>query len=121
MTHRRSLSWLAVLVSASVAIAARRGPATDPLIRENGPVRIGDHTYVIPGETVSLVPNVGDRATLVIDPGLGRRNGERVLREVAKVSGNAEPYVASTHFHPEHTTGYVACPPEARSAFTEAP
>jgi glyoxylase-like metal-dependent hydrolase (beta-lactamase superfamily II) len=51
---------------------------------------------------------------VVIDPGLGRRNGEAVLREVAKVSSNDELYVASTHFHPEHTTGYVAFPDEAQ-------
>jgi glyoxylase-like metal-dependent hydrolase (beta-lactamase superfamily II) len=29
---------------------------------------------------------------------------------VAKVSKNAEVYVASTHFHAEHTTGYLAFP-----------
>ena len=61
-----------------------------------------------------LFPNVGivvgTRATLVIDPGLGRRNGETVLREVGKVSKNTELYVASTHFHAEHTIGYVAFP-----------
>ena len=64
------------------------------------------------------VPNVGiivgERATLVIDPGLGRRNGEAVLREVAKVSVGDALYIVSTHFHPEHTTGYVAFPDEAR-------
>jgi glyoxylase-like metal-dependent hydrolase (beta-lactamase superfamily II) len=64
------------------------------------------------------VPNVGivvgSRGTLVIDPGLGRRNGETVLREVAKVSKNTELYIASTHFHAEHTTGYIAFPPSAK-------
>jgi glyoxylase-like metal-dependent hydrolase (beta-lactamase superfamily II) len=79
---------------------------------------LAPHTYVIPDDNVSLVPNVGivvgSRATLVIDPGLGRRNGDTVLREVAKVSKNAEIYIASTHFHAEHTTGYIAFPPEAK-------
>ena len=73
---------------------------------------------MIPDGNVGLVPNVGivvgSRATLVIDPGLGRRNGEAVLREVAKVSKNAELYIASTHFHPEHTTGYIAFPESAK-------
>jgi glyoxylase-like metal-dependent hydrolase (beta-lactamase superfamily II) len=67
---------------------------------------------------VGGVPNVGiivgSRATLVIDPGLGRRNGEAVLREVAKVSKNSELYIASTHYHPEHTTGYLAFPATAK-------
>ena len=50
----------------------------------------------------------------MIDPGLGKRNGEAVLREVAKVSKNTELFVASTHFHAEHTTGIVAFPAPAK-------
>jgi len=73
---------------------------------------------VIPDNNVPLVPNVGivigSRATLVIDPGLGGRNGERVLREVAKVSRNTDLYVATTHFHVEHTTGVLAFPATAK-------
>ena len=106
-------------IAASIAsVSAQRGPAPDPLVRENAAVKLADHTYVIPDANVSLVPNVGivvgSRATLVIDPGLGRRNGETVLTEVAKVSRNAELFIASTHFHPEHTTGYLAFPATAR-------
>jgi glyoxylase-like metal-dependent hydrolase (beta-lactamase superfamily II) len=90
----------------------------DPLVRENATVKLAEHTYVIPDFNVGLVPNVGivvgSRATLVIDPGLGRRNGEAVLREVAKVSKNADLYIASTHFHAEHTTGYLAFPSTAK-------
>jgi glyoxylase-like metal-dependent hydrolase (beta-lactamase superfamily II) len=103
---------------AAVPIGAQRGPAPDPLVREGVTEKLGDHTYVIPDANVSLVPNVGiivgSKATLVIDPGLGRRNGETILREVAKVSKNSELYIASTHFHPEHTTGYIAFPPTAK-------
>jgi glyoxylase-like metal-dependent hydrolase (beta-lactamase superfamily II) len=57
---------------------------------------------------------VGERGTLVIDPGLGRRNGETVLQEVAKISSSAELYIGSTHFHAEHTTGYIAFPADAK-------
>ncbi len=81
-------------------------------------VKLAPHTYVIPDGGVGLVPNVGivvgSRATLVIDPGLGRRNGETVLREVAKVSRNTDLFIATTHFHAEHTTGYVAFPASAK-------
>jgi glyoxylase-like metal-dependent hydrolase (beta-lactamase superfamily II) len=107
---------LSALVSS--AVLAQRGPAPDPLVKENATVKLGPHTYVIPDGNVGLVPNVGivvgTRATLVIDPGLGRRNGETVLREVARVSRNAELYIASTHFHAEHTTGYIAFPDTAK-------
>src|SRR4029078_3085745 len=64
---------------------------------------------------LAIVGFVGvSRATLVIDPGLGRRNGETVLREVAKVSKNAELYIATPHFHAEPTTGYLAFPATAK-------
>ena len=104
---------------AAVTLAAQRGePPPDPLVRENVIVKLGAHSYVIPDGNVGLVPNVGivvgARATLVIDPGLGRRNGETVLREVAKVSKNTDLYIASTHFHAEHTTGYIAFPASAQ-------
>lgn len=103
---------------ASSIVIAQRGPAPDPLVRENATVKLGPHTYVIPDNNVGLVPNVGiivgSHATLVIDPGLGRRNGETVLREVAKVSKNSELFIGTTHFHAEHTTGYIAFPASAK-------
>jgi glyoxylase-like metal-dependent hydrolase (beta-lactamase superfamily II) len=107
-----------VLLVACSLFASSAAAQQDPLVRENATVKIADHTYVIPDFNVGLVPNVGivvgTRATLVIDPGLGRRNGETVLREVAKVSKNTEVYIATTHFHAEHTTGYLAFPATAK-------
>lgn len=109
----RFARFVAALLVAS-STAAQQGPVPDPLVRENATVRLAEHTYVIPDGNVPLVPNVGivvgSRATLVIDPGLGRRNGEAVLREVGKISTHTEIFVASTHFHAEHTTGSVAFP-----------
>ncbi len=114
--HRSAFMYIVpslICLALSTSVAAQPAPA-DPIVRENVTVKLGPHTYVIPDGGVGAVPNVGiivgTRATLVIDPGLGRRNGEAVLREVSKVSKNTEVYVASTHFHPEHTTGYLAFP-----------
>lgn len=105
----------AVLATLAASLSAQ-GP--DPLVRENATVKLSAHVYAIPDNNVPLVPNVGivvgNRATLIIDPGLGRRNGEAVMREVAKVSKNTELYIASTHFHAEHTTGYNGIPAEAK-------
>jgi len=96
----------------------QRGPTPDPLVKENATVKLADHTWVIPDGNVPLVPNVGivvgSRATLVVDPGLGRRNGETVLTEARKLKKDGDLFIASTHFHPEHTTGYVAFPPSAK-------
>jgi glyoxylase-like metal-dependent hydrolase (beta-lactamase superfamily II) len=107
-----------VCVLAGVQLAAQQPAVPDPIVRENVTVKLAEHTYVIPDGNVGLVPNVGivvgARATLVIDPGLGRANGEAVLREMAKVSKTSELYVASTHFHAEHTTGYLAFPAGSR-------
>src|ERR1044071_3756305 len=110
---------LALLACVAAApLLAQRGPAPDPLVREGVTVMLGPHTYAIPDGNVPLVPNigivVGNRATRVVDAGLGRRNGEAVLREVAKVSRNAAVYIVTTHFHVEHTLGYVAFPPSAQ-------
>jgi len=105
----------AVLVTTA---AARQQTFPPPFVRENALVGLGDHSWVIPDGGVPRVPNVGivvgSRGTLVIDPGLGRRNGEAVRRELAAISKNTELYVASTHYHVEHTTGIAAFPPPAK-------
>ena len=115
---RLPVSLLLAALTFSGALLAQRGPTPDPLVKEGTTVKVAPHTYVIPDDNVGLVPNVGiivgSRATLVIDPGLGRRNGETVLREVAKVSKNSELYIGSTHYHAEHTTGYIAFPSSAK-------
>src|SRR5688572_20669873 len=89
-----------------------------PLIRENATVKVSEHVYVIPDGNLGAVPNVGiivgSEATLVIETGLGPRNGQTVLREVGKVSKNANIYVVATHFHAEHTLGESVFPPTAK-------
>jgi glyoxylase-like metal-dependent hydrolase (beta-lactamase superfamily II) len=89
-----------------------------PLIRENATVKVSDHVYVIPDGNVGAVANVGiivgSRATLVIETGLGPRNGQTVLREVGKVSKNADIYLVATHFHAEHALGESAFPANAK-------
>jgi glyoxylase-like metal-dependent hydrolase (beta-lactamase superfamily II) len=111
----------ALLVSALLGSVVRGQPAApvaDPLVKENATVKVSDHVYVIPDFSVPLVPNVGiivgSKATLVVDTGLGPRNGQTILREAAKVSRNADLYVVSTHFHPEHALGEAAFPATAK-------
>ena len=98
-------------------VAAQTAPA-DPLIAENAIAKVSEHVYVISDRNVGLVPNVGiivgTKATLVVDTGLGPRNGETVLRATNGVSRNAELYVVSTHFHPEHALGESAFPATAK-------
>jgi glyoxylase-like metal-dependent hydrolase (beta-lactamase superfamily II) len=88
-----------------------------PLVQENKTIKVSPHVYVIPDGRVNLVPNigiiVGTRATLIVDAGMGPRNGQAVLRELAKVSKNTDLYFTTTHFHPEHMTGVQAFPADA--------
>src|ERR1700730_228549 len=85
-----------------------------PLVQENKTIKVSEHVYMIPDGRVNLVPNigfiVGTRSTLIVDAGMGPRNGQTVMREVAKVSKNTDLYFTTTHFHPEHMTGVQAFP-----------
>src|SRR5215475_14787083 len=105
------------LLTAALFFFQQATPPT-PLIRENATVKVSEHVYVIPDGNVGGVPNVGiivgSKGTLVVDTGLGPRNGQTVLREVGKVSRNAELYVVATHFHSEHTLGESAFPASAK-------
>ena len=111
------LTLLLAVISAPL-LPQQPGPAREPFVRENATRKVAPHTFVIPDFDTGLVPNVGiivgDRATLVVDTGLGARNGETVLREAQKVSGNGALYVGITHFHPEHDLGAQAFPANAR-------
>ena len=109
-----SICLLVLAMLGAIPAAAQRGPAVPPLVRENATQKISDHVYVIPDNNVGMVPNVGivvgSRATLVVDTGLGARNGQTVMKEVAKVSKNDELYLVTTHFHPEHDLGAQGFP-----------
>jgi len=90
-------------------VLAQRGPLQPPLIKEGVTEKVSEHVYAIPDASVPLVPNVGiivgSKGTLVVDTGLGARNGEAIMREVAKVTKGGDLYLAVTHFHPEHDLG----------------
>jgi glyoxylase-like metal-dependent hydrolase (beta-lactamase superfamily II) len=109
------LTLLVVLVTQTTPAQQPPGaapPPNPPLIKEGATVKLTDHVWAIPDFNVGLVPNVGlivgTRATLVVDTGLGPRNGEAIVREMKKLSGNTEVYVVTTHYHPEHSLGASA-------------
>src|ERR1700677_2464929 len=89
------------------ATAAAQMP--QPLVTENT-VKISDHVWAIMGfPNIAIV--VGDRATLVVDTGLGPRNGATAARVAAKLSKGSKLFVPHTHFHPEHAAGEPGFPP----------
>lgn len=105
--------FLTISISSGLVENLRSQPI-NPLVREGVTERISSHIYVIPDGSMALVPNVGiivgTRATLVVDTGLGERNGEAVMREVRKISQHPELYLVTTHVHPEHDLGAGAFP-----------
>jgi glyoxylase-like metal-dependent hydrolase (beta-lactamase superfamily II) len=109
---------IAIFRALLATLAFAQAPASEPLIRDTAVAKVSEHVHVISDLNVGLVPNVGiivgTKATLVVDTGLGPRNGETVLRVTNGVSSNAELYVVSTHFHPEHALGESAFPATAK-------
>lgn len=87
------------------------------------PVEVADGVHVIPDNRTPLVPNVGiilgDEAALVVDTGLGPRNGAYVLAQARRLAGNRPLYLTTTHFHPEHGFGAQAFKGEATIIYNQ--
>ena len=83
--------------------------ATPAPVVQNSPVEVSDGVFVIPDGRVPLVPNVGivrgSRAVLVVDAGMGPRNGEIVRRHAEELAPGLPLILTVTHFHPEHGFG----------------
>jgi glyoxylase-like metal-dependent hydrolase (beta-lactamase superfamily II) len=95
------------LALVTAALFAQGGPQGVP---ENATRRVSDHVYAIIGFP-NIVYVVGNRGTLVVDTGMGARNGAIVVREAAKLAKGPNLYLTTTHFHPEHAAGEQAFPP----------
>jgi glyoxylase-like metal-dependent hydrolase (beta-lactamase superfamily II) len=79
-------------------------------VPENAVTRVSEHVYAIIGfPNIAYV--VGTRAMLVVDTGMGPRNGATVVREAQKLAKGPTLYLTTTHFHPEHAAGESAFPP----------
>jgi glyoxylase-like metal-dependent hydrolase (beta-lactamase superfamily II) len=92
---------LLVLGACAAAIVAAQN---QPVLREEA-VKVSEHVWAIMGwPNIGIV--VGSRAVLVVDTGLGPRNGATIARVVSKLApGNRTLYLTTTHFHPEHAAG----------------
>ena len=81
-----------------------------PMVGENT-TQISDHVWAIMGfPNIAIV--VGSRATLVVDTGMGPKNGATAARVAAKLApNNHKLFLTTTHFHPEHAAGEPGFPP----------
>jgi glyoxylase-like metal-dependent hydrolase (beta-lactamase superfamily II) len=108
-----------LLVGLIVAPAAVLGqqpdhPARQPdnvVLSEGLTRQLSPHVFVIYGNpNIAIV--TGTTATLVVDTGLGRRNGAFITDEVATLTKSTRLFLTTTHAHPEHTSGQDGFPPE---------
>ena len=83
---------------------------TAPLLPEHAVEQVSTHVSVIRGfPNVGII--VGDKATLVVDTGLGPRNGALVASVAKGLSTKGQRlYLTTTHFHPEHASGQAGFP-----------
>jgi glyoxylase-like metal-dependent hydrolase (beta-lactamase superfamily II) len=82
---------------------------TSPMLPENSATRVSDHVYAILGfPNVAIV--LGSHASLVVDTGMGPKNGAIVVRQTQKLAQTQRMYLTTTHFHPEHAAGLQAFP-----------
>ncbi len=102
-----SLRIFAPVLLIAVALTAA-AQTRDPILGEET-TKVSDHVWAIMGfPNIAII--VGNRATLVVDTGLGPRNGATVARVAAKLSGNTKLFLTTTHFHPEHAGGEPGFP-----------
>lgn len=95
-------AMFAIAVVGAVTAAPQGPPSL--MLPENQVTRVSDHVYAIMGfPNVAIV--VGERATLVVDTGLGPRNGAIAAREAQKLAKGPVLYLTTTHYHAEHAAG----------------
>ena len=90
--------------------AATLSAQAPPSVLPETATKISEHVWAIMGNpNIGIV--VGTRATLVVDTGLGPRNGATIARVAATLSKNQKLFLTTTHFHPEHAAGEGGFPP----------
>src|SRR5580692_7785966 len=97
------------LTLAALAATSAFAQMSQPIVSENT-TKISDHVWAIMGfPNIAIV--VGSRATLVVDTGLGPKNGATAARVAAKLApNNRKLFLTTTHFHPEHAGGEPGFP-----------
>jgi glyoxylase-like metal-dependent hydrolase (beta-lactamase superfamily II) len=94
---------------AALPAAAQVAHMSQPILSENT-TQISEHVWEITGfPNIAIV--IGSRATLIVDTGLGPKNGATVARVAAKLAPrNSKLFLTTTHFHPEHAGGEPGFP-----------
>ena len=100
---------LLILALGLGALAATTAVAQQPdniVLREGATKQLSPHVWAIYGNS-NIAVVVGSKATLVVDTGLGNRNGAFILGEVAKLRKSPKLFLTTTHIHAEHASGQM--------------
>jgi len=94
----------------ALACCAATSNAQNQAVLGEDTVKVSDHVWAIMGfPNIGIV--VGRDATLVVDTGLGPRNGATVAKVAKSFAPLNKLYLTTTHFHPEHAGGASGFPP----------
>lgn len=109
----------AALTLAMTAPLVQAQPAPPvPIVQVATLKAVSAHVQVIPDASVSLVPNVGfvvgSKGVLVIDTGLGPKNGAAVAEVAQRLAKGGTLWLVTTHAHPEHDLGAQAFPAKTK-------
>jgi glyoxylase-like metal-dependent hydrolase (beta-lactamase superfamily II) len=106
---------IAVRTATAIAVlalglrGALQAQAPPSFLVSETPTRVSDHVWALIGfPNIGIV--VGSRATLVVDTGLGPRNGATIARVAAGLSKTPKLFLTTTHYHPEHASGESGFP-----------
>ena len=104
------LGLLGLIVLAATAAQAQE-PRPSRLLSADNLIQISSHVWAIKGNpNIGIV--VGKRATLVVDDGLGTKNGKIAADIALSLSPKGQKlYLTTTHYHAEHATGDGGFPP----------
>ena len=103
----KSLSTFLML--AALGASSALAQMSHPMVSETT-TKVSDHVWAIMGfPNIAIV--VGSRATLVVDTGLGPKNGATAAHVAARLAPkNRKLFLTTTHFHPEHAAGEPGFP-----------
>ena len=106
MRYRTAVPLIVTFLMAATAFGQFPSPTLTDVT-----TKVSDHVFMTPGFP-NVVYVVGDDATLVVDTGLGNKNGELVARIAKRLSKGPKLFLTTTHYHPEHAAGIGGFPPE---------
>ena len=110
MTQKLLFALLFLLAFPAAGQAPYVPYSNQPILSETT-TKVSEHVWEITGfPNVAIV--VGTRATLVVDTGMGPKNGATVARVAATLApNNSRLFLTTTHYHTEHVTGEPGFPP----------